>query len=84
MADEKKTAEKKAAKGNKKPGFFKRITKFFRETKSELKKVVYPTPKQLLNNTAVVLLCVLIVGICVWILDAVGGLAINGIMSLVG
>ena len=83
MADEKKTAEKKAAKG-KKPGFFQRIVKFFRETKSELKKVVYPSPKQLVNNTAVVLLCVLIVGICVWILDAVGGLAINGIISLVG
>ena len=83
MADEKKTAEKKAEK-TKKPGLFQRIVKFFRETKSELKKVVYPSPKQLVNNTAVVLLCVLIVGICVWILDAVGGLAINGIMSLVG
>ena len=81
MAEEKKTET--AAKA-KKLGFFERIKKFFRETKSELKKVVYPTPKQLINNTAVVLLCVLIVGIFVWVLDGLGGLAINAIHSLVG
>ena len=51
--------------------------------KSELKKVVYPTPKQMVNNTLVVLLCVLVVGVCVWVLDAVGGLAVKGIVSLV-
>ena len=62
---------------------FGAIGKFFRDTKSELKKVVYPTPKQMVNNTLVVLLCVLVVGVCVWVLDAVGGLAVKGIVSLV-
>lgn len=83
MAEEKKSAAKGAEKGN----FFvrtgRRLKRFFRETKSELKKVVYPTPKQMVNNTLVVLLCVLVVGIFVWVLDAVGGLAINGIVSVV-
>ena len=77
MAEEKKAVAKK-----KKASLGSRIGKFFRETKSELKKVVYPTPKQLVNNTLVVLLCVLVVGVCVWILDGVGGLAINGLVSL--
>ena len=63
--------------------FFGKCAKFFRDTKSELKKVVYPTPKQMVNNTLVVLLCVLVVGVCVWVLDAVGGLAVKGIVSLV-
>ena len=44
---------------------------------------MYPTPKQMVNNTLVVLLCVLVVGVCVWVLDAVGGLAVKGIVSLV-
>ena len=44
-----KAADKKAAKAEKKdakPGFFQRIARWFREMKSELKKVVWPTPKQ--------------------------------------
>ena len=71
----------------KKENWFKRtwgkVKKYFRELRSELKKVVYPTPKQMVNNTLVVLLCVLVVGVCVWVLDAVGGLAVKGIVSLV-
>ena len=39
----------------KKPGFFKRIAsgikRFFKDTKSELKKVVWPSKKTVLNNT---------------------------------
>ena len=39
----------------KKPGLGKRIAKWWREMKSELKKVVWPTPKQVVNNTIVAL-----------------------------
>ena len=83
MAEEKKVPAKGAKKGNFWARKFGAIGKFFRDTKSELKKVVYPTPKQMVNNTLVVLLCVLVVGVCVWVLDAVGGLAVKGIVSLV-
>ena len=83
MAEEKKVPAKGAKKGNVWVRKFGAIGKFFRDTKSELKKVVYPTPKQMVNNTLVVLLCVLVVGVCVWVLDAVGGLAVKGIVSLV-
>ncbi len=53
----------------KKPNAFKRIGKWFRELKSESKKIVWPTFKQVVNNTLIVLACMLIVGIFVWILD---------------
>ena len=59
MAEEKKTnaAPAKAVtavkKDDTKPGFFKRAAKWFREMKSELKKVVWPTGQQLFNNTLV-------------------------------
>ena len=45
--------------------------KWFREMKSELKKVVWPTGKDTAKNTGTVLLCSLCVGACIWIFDAV-------------
>ena len=70
----------------KKENFFvragKRISRWFREMKSELKKVVWPTKSQMLNNTLIVLACVLVVGICIWVFDAVGDVIVSGIMSL--
>ena len=46
-----------------------RAGKWFRELKSEFKKVVWPTKKQILKNTAVVLVVLLAVGIVVGLLD---------------
>ena len=42
---------------------------FFKDFKAELKKVVWPTPKQLLNNTIAVIVIVLVIGIIVFALD---------------
>ena len=85
------TAPSKPAKAQKdkkddkksKPGIFQRIGRWFREMKSELKKVVWPTKSQMVNNTVIVLVCTLIVGICIWVFDAVGGVVVNGIITLV-
>ncbi len=62
---------------------FTRVKKFFRELRSELKKVVWPTRSQMINNTLIVLLCVLVVGVFIWVFDAVAGLIVNGIIGLV-
>ena len=51
--------------------------RWFREMKSELKKVVWPSGKQLLNNTIIVLVAVLIVGVIVCLFDFVAGLGID-------
>ncbi len=71
----------------KKENFFvrtgKRIAKWFREMNSELKKVVWPSKKQVINNVLVTLACVLVVGIFIWVFDAVSDFVINGIISLV-
>ena len=42
---------------------------FFKDFKAELKKVVWPTPKQLFNNTVVVITIVLVVAAIVFVLD---------------
>ncbi len=57
--------------------FFGAIARFFRELRSELKKVVWPTPKQVLKNTLIVIACILIVGAFIWVFDFVAGAGIS-------
>lgn len=59
-----------------------RIAKFFRELRSELKKVVWPTKEQILKNALVVGACVLVLGVFIWVFDFVAGLGITGLISL--
>lgn len=65
----------------KKPSIFARIAKWFRELRSECRKIVWPTREQTIKNTLVVLACVLIVGAFIWILDAVFGLGIQLLLT---
>ena len=44
-------------------------TSFKKKFKAELKKVIWPTPKQLFNNTVAVLLIVIITAVIVFVLD---------------
>ncbi len=70
MADHAEKTKEKVQKEN----FFVRagnsVTKFFRETKSEIKKMVWPEPKTVFRNTGVVLVTILVVGLFVFGLDA--------------
>ena len=69
----------------KKQNWFKRawggICRYFRELRSELKKVVWSSPKQVAKNTLIVLACVLVVGVFVWVFDFVAN---YGITTLIG
>jgi preprotein translocase subunit SecE len=46
-----------------------KVTQFLKEAKVELKKVVWPTPKQTVASTAVVIIIVFIVSIYLGIVD---------------
>ena len=63
------SGKKLAQKKEKKPNIFvragKRIARWFREMKSELKKVVWPSRKQIINNTLIVIAFVAIAAIVV-------------------
>ena len=56
--------------------------KFFREIKSELKKVVWPTKEQVLKNALVVAGCVLFVGLFIWLFDFFAQVTITGLIGL--
>ena len=44
---------------------------FFKDFKAELKKVIWPTPKQIVNNTIAVITIVIITAAIVFVLDLV-------------
>ena len=60
-------AKKKPEK--KKDGLIAKITRFAKEIRSEIKKIVWPTKKQVLNNTCVVGVVMIAVGGFIWIID---------------
>lgn len=47
-----------------------KLIRFFKDVRNELKRVVWPTRNQLINNTVTVLLACLLVGIVIWVADA--------------
>ncbi len=74
-------AEEKKQNGEKKPNgfvrFIRRVAKFLKDCKGEIKKIVWPTPKAVTKSTGVVLVTILILGLFVFALD-------SGFMRLLG
>ena len=68
----------------KKANIFRRIGKWFKEMRSELKKVQWPTRKQTINNTIIVIVCCIVVGIFIWLFDWLAGSVIRALLDLFG
>ena len=81
---EQKKVEKKAEN---KPGFFARagqtVSKWFRDFKSECKKIVWPSKKHVINNTIVVIAVAIVFCILVYVLDVSFGFVRDTIVKLV-
>ena len=73
MANEKKEKKEVAKKKAKGPGLFARIGKFFREVFGEVKKISWPTTKELLSYTLTVLAFIVLMSIVIGVLDFVLG-----------
>ena len=80
MADKTEKKQKGFLAGVKR--FFGNIAKFFRDTRSEMKKVVWPSKKQIINNTLVVLVVVAIAAVAIFALDSVFGFVLNKLLEL--
>lgn len=67
-------AEQKA----KKKSIFKRIGNFFKEVRIEaFKRIIWPTPNQIVNNTIVVIVMLILVGAFVCLLDVLFNAGLN-------
>jgi preprotein translocase subunit SecE len=69
------------AKNAAKAGFFARIALFVRQVIGELKKVVAPTRKELINYTVVVLVFVIIMMLIVTLLDLAFGTGVSWVFG---
>jgi preprotein translocase subunit SecE len=69
------------AKNAAKAGFFARIALFVRQVIGELKKVVAPTRKELINYTLVVLVFVVIMMLIVTLLDLAFGTGVSWVFG---
>ena len=58
------------------------IRRYFRELRSELKKVVWPTPQQVLKNALIVAACVIVIGVFIWLFDFIAREGVNGLIGL--
>ncbi len=45
--------------------------KFFKEVKSEIKKIVWPAKQQVIKNTMIVIAAVVVIGLVIWVLDLI-------------
>jgi len=90
MADESKSKiEKTEQTGSKSPAKKRvkgsnRFARWFREMRSELRKVVWPTPKQVMNNTFVALSVMATAAVVIWAIDYVGNQIFQAIRLLFG
>ena len=60
------------------------LNKWFRGMKSELKKVVWPTWSQVLNNTLVVIVVSIIFAIVIGVIDYLAYEGIKALLGLIG
>ena len=80
-----KAADNKSAKpgfGTRFVNFFKGIGRSFKNMYHELKKVTWPTRKELLNYSVVVFVFMVIMGIVIGVIDIGAGALIDLIVSL--
>ena len=66
----------------KKPGFIARVKRVFRDIKGETKKIVWPTKSQIINNTGIVIVVVLISSVFIGCFDTIMTFLIKLFLSI--
>jgi len=61
--------------------FGQHVGRFFKEIRLEMKKVIWPTRQQLLNNTLTVFVACLLIGAVVWLADAGLGIIFRAVFG---
>ena len=90
MAEEKKVnaAPAKAVTAVKKDetklNFWQKASKWFREMKSELKKVIWPSKDQLIKNSLISVGMIIISSIVIWGFDEIAQLLVRALLTLAG
>lgn len=68
---------KMEAKGNTAQASDRSVIKYFRDVRGELRKVIWPTPKQTLSFTGFTVFLTIFVALAIVLLDAIFNLALS-------
>ena len=74
-----KKAKTAAKKKDKKPN---RLALWVKDLKGELKKVTWPSGKDTLKNVGTVIVCVLLVGVFIWVFDWIARQVVEALLKL--
>lgn len=77
-------AEEKTKPNNEKskPGFGARIKKFFRDYKSEFKKISWPSRKETTKKTIMVIVAIVAISLCIFVVDLLFQAGFRGLATL--
>ena len=76
------SSDKKAKAPKKKDKKPNRVLRWLKDLKGELKKVTWPTAKDTIKNVGVVIVCVIFVGIFIWLFDYLARAVIQALFAL--
>lgn len=79
MAENQKTDKNEKKDKKQKPSIWKRLLTFFSNLKAELKRVVWPDRKRLIQSTVTVLAICVLAGVSLFIIDTVLQTVLEGI-----
>ena len=76
---DKKAKDAKKKKEVKKPN---RFLRWLKDLRGELKKVTWPSVKDVIKNVGVVIACVLVVGVCIWVFDWLARAVVDALLQI--
>ena len=79
VSSDKKAKDAKKKKDAKKQN---RVLRWFKDLKGELKKVTWPSVKDVIKNVGIVIACVLVVGVCIWVFDWLARAVVDALLKL--
>ena len=81
VSSDKKAKDAKKKKEVKKPN---RFLRWLKDLRGELKKVTWPSIKSVVKNVGIVIVCVLLVGVCIWVFDYLAHAVVGALLKLFG
>ena len=78
---DKKAKDARKKKDAKKPN---RVLRWLKDLRGELKKVTWPSLKDVVKNVGIVIACVLVVGVCIWVFDYLAHAVVGALLNLFG
>ncbi|OUO59442.1 preprotein translocase subunit SecE [Olsenella sp. An270] len=69
-AEKKPVTKPEKKKADKKPGIFRRLLNYLGDVRSEMRRVVWPSPEELKSYSVAIVAMLIVFGIVIWLVDS--------------